>query len=82
MRWWRASARMERCGRSPPRRSHGGFVISFVIGACRATKMPTVKEAYVFHMVMDDLYNDGDLDDAQRLEVRNAMFDGETHCAV
>lgn len=41
---------------------------------------PTVKEGYVFHMVINDLYGDGDLNDAQRLEVRNAMFDGKARC--
>lgn len=41
---------------------------------------PTVNEAYVFHMVTDDLNNDGDLDYAQRLAIRNAMFHGKVRC--
>jgi hypothetical protein len=41
---------------------------------------PTVKEGYVFHMVTNDLYNDEDLNDAQRLAIRNSMFDGTVHC--
>ena len=41
---------------------------------------PTVEEAYVFHMVTNDLYNDSDLDGGQRLDIRNAMFDGKVHC--
>jgi hypothetical protein len=43
-------------------------------------EMPTVKEAYVFHMVTDDLYNDTDLTDTQRIAIRNAMFDGKVDC--
>ena len=41
---------------------------------------PTVQEAYVFHMVMDDLNSDGGLNDAQRSAIRTAMFDGPVHC--
>ncbi len=41
---------------------------------------PTVQEAYVFHMVTADLYADPDLDDAQRLAIRVAMFQGAVHC--
>ena len=41
---------------------------------------PTVQEAYVFHMVTGDLYNDVDLDDVERLAIRNRMSDGQAHC--
>lgn len=44
------------------------------------TEAPTVEEEYVFRMVTNDLYNDGDLNNAQRLAIRNAMFDGKVHC--
>jgi hypothetical protein len=42
---------------------------------------PTVKEGYVFHMVTNDLYNDLDLDDPQRLAIRDAMFNGKVRCS-
>ncbi|HEY1883932.1 MAG TPA: hypothetical protein VGG51_12920 [Candidatus Cybelea sp.] len=41
---------------------------------------PTVEEAYVFHMVMTDLSDDADLNDAERSAIRSAMFDGRTRC--
>jgi len=41
---------------------------------------PTVQEAYVFQMATDDLYGDAVLDDAARLAIRNAMFDGKVRC--
>jgi hypothetical protein len=41
---------------------------------------PTEQVAYVFHMVMDDLDNDGDLSDTERLAIRTAMFDGTARC--
>ncbi len=41
---------------------------------------PTEEEGYVFHMVTNDLYGDPDLNDAQRLAIRNAMFDGKIRC--
>lgn len=41
---------------------------------------PTEQVAYVFHMVMSDLDNDGDLTAAQRSAIRAAIFDGKTHC--
>jgi hypothetical protein len=41
---------------------------------------PTVQEAYVFHMVTNDLYNDQDLDDAERVAIRNVMFEGKVRC--
>lgn len=43
-------------------------------------EFPTVKEAYVFHMVARNLYADPDLDDTQRYAIRNAMFTGPVHC--
>jgi len=43
-------------------------------------EFPTEQEGYVFHMVTNDLYADTDLDDTQRLAIRNAMFDGKVHC--
>jgi hypothetical protein len=41
---------------------------------------PTVQEGYIFHMVTDDLYNDPDLNDPERMAIRDAMFDGKIHC--
>jgi hypothetical protein len=41
---------------------------------------PTLQEAYIFNMVTNDLYNDTDLNDAERIDIRNAMFDGEVRC--
>ena len=41
---------------------------------------PTVPEAYVFHMVTNDLYVDESLDDSQRLAIRAAMFSGNVRC--
>ena len=41
---------------------------------------PTVQEGYVFHMVTNNLYADRDLNDAKRLAIRAAMFDGKVHC--
>ena len=41
---------------------------------------PTEQEGYVFHMVTDDLYNDPDLNDTERIAIRNAMFDGRIRC--
>ena len=43
-------------------------------------EFPTVEEAYVFHTVTNDLYNDPDLTDADRIEIRNVMFVGATRC--
>ena len=41
---------------------------------------PTVQEGYVFHMVTNDLYNDPDMNDAERMAIRAAMFGGLTRC--
>jgi hypothetical protein len=41
---------------------------------------PTEHEGYVYHMVTNDLYDDPDLNDTQRVDIRNAMFDGRAHC--
>ena len=41
---------------------------------------PTEQEEYVFHMVTEDLYTDSDLNDTERVAIRNAMFDGKVHC--
>jgi hypothetical protein len=41
---------------------------------------PTEEEAYVFHMVTNDLANDGDLNAGERLAIRAAMFDNTIHC--
>ena len=41
---------------------------------------PTEQEGYIFHMVTDDLYNDPDLSDTERVAIRGAMFDGKLHC--
>jgi hypothetical protein len=43
-------------------------------------EFPTEEEAYVFHMVTNDLYNDPDLTDADRVEIRNQMFRGPVRC--
>jgi hypothetical protein len=43
-------------------------------------EMPTVQEGYVFHMVTNDLYDDSDLDNLQRIAIRNAMFSGAVRC--
>lgn len=43
-------------------------------------EFPTEQEAYVFHMVTNDLYNDPDLTDTDRVEIRNMMFDGPVRC--
>ena len=41
---------------------------------------PTEEESYVFHAVLNDLYGDGDLNDAQRVAIRNAMYEGNPRC--
>lgn len=41
---------------------------------------PTEQEAYVFHMVTTDLYDDAALSETERAAIRNVMFDGKTHC--
>jgi hypothetical protein len=41
---------------------------------------PTEHEGYVFHLVTSDLYDDPDLNGAQRRDIRDAMFDGKTSC--
>ncbi len=41
---------------------------------------PTEQEGYVYNMVTDDLYNDPDLNDTERIAIRNAMFDGRIRC--
>ena len=41
---------------------------------------PTEQEGYVFHMVTNDLYNDPDLNDTERVAIRNAMFEGRIRC--
>ena len=41
---------------------------------------PTVQEAYVFHMVTNDLYADQSLDNSRRLAIRAAMFSGSARC--
>lgn len=43
-------------------------------------EFPTEEEAYVFHMVTNDVYDDRDLSDADRLEIRNLMFEGPVRC--
>lgn len=43
-------------------------------------EFPTVQEAYVFHLVTNDLYNDSNLTNAQRLAIRKAMFSGVMRC--
>lgn len=43
-------------------------------------EFPTEQEAYVFHMVTNDLYNDADLSDADRIDIRNLMFAGRVRC--
>ena len=43
-------------------------------------EFPTVEEAYVFHVVTNDLYNDADLTDTDRLQIRSLMFEGRVHC--
>jgi hypothetical protein len=41
---------------------------------------PTEQEAYAFHMVTYDLETDQDLSDAERVAIRNTMYDGKAHC--
>jgi hypothetical protein len=41
---------------------------------------PTEEESYVFHAVLNDLYGDADLSDAQRLAIRTAMYEGTPRC--
>lgn len=41
---------------------------------------PTEEEGYVFQMVTNDLYDDPDLNQAQRLQIRDALFDGAIRC--
>lgn len=41
---------------------------------------PTIEEGYVYHMVTNDLYNDSDLNNKQRVAIRQAMFDGQVEC--
>lgn len=43
-------------------------------------EMPTVQEGYAFHMVIDDLDADKDLNATQRDSIRYAMYDGKPHC--
>ncbi len=43
-------------------------------------EFPTEEEAYVFHLVTNDLYGDPDLNDRQRTAIRNAMYRGSPHC--
>ncbi len=43
-------------------------------------EFPTRQEAYVFHLVTDDLYGDRDLNDSQRVAIREAMYRGTPHC--
>ncbi len=43
-------------------------------------EFPTEQEAYIFHMVTNDLYDDPDLTDNDRLEIRNLMFEGPVRC--
>lgn len=43
-------------------------------------EFPTEQEAYVFHLVTSDLYDDRDLTDPQRLAIRTAMYRGSPHC--
>lgn len=41
---------------------------------------PTEDESYVFHMVVNDLDGDPDLNGMQRTAIRNAMFEGTPRC--
>lgn len=43
-------------------------------------EFPTRQEKYIFDMVTQDLYQDPDLNDGNRTDIRNAMFDGNVHC--
>ncbi|MFY9632024.1 MAG: hypothetical protein WAJ94_10510 [Candidatus Cybelea sp.] len=43
-------------------------------------EVPTVDEAYVFHMVVDDLNADLNITGPQRAAVRGAMYEGTEHC--
>lgn len=43
-------------------------------------EFPTEQEAYVFHLVTNDLYGDPDLTNAQRVGIRDAMYRGSPHC--
>jgi hypothetical protein len=44
------------------------------------SEAPTEQEAYVFHMVTDDLDTDQDLSGAERVAIRNTMYNGKAHC--
>jgi hypothetical protein len=44
------------------------------------SEAPTEQEAYAFHMVTYDLETDRDLSDAERVAIRNTMYDGKAHC--
>lgn len=41
---------------------------------------PTRNESYVFDLAANDLYGDRDLNDSQRVAIRNAMFAGRERC--
>jgi hypothetical protein len=43
-------------------------------------EFPTEAEAYVFHLVTNDLYADSQLTGAQRIGIRNVMFRGSVRC--
>ncbi|MGA8535255.1 MAG: hypothetical protein WB615_14195 [Candidatus Tumulicola sp.] len=43
-------------------------------------EFPTEDEGYVFNAVTNDLYTDPDISNTQRIQIRNAMFDGQIHC--
>lgn len=41
---------------------------------------PTVEEGYVFHSVWNDLYDDSDLTDTQRIAIRDEVYRGTPTC--
>ncbi len=43
-------------------------------------EVPTVDEAYVFHMVVNDLNADPNITGPQRAAIRGAMYQGTEHC--
>jgi hypothetical protein len=47
---------------------------------CR--EAPTVEEAYVYNLVVDDLNTDRDLNSSERIAIRDAMFEGESRCKI
>lgn len=50
------------------------YYLKYTVMPC--SEWPTEEESYVVDMAYNDLYNDKDLNDTERVEIRNAMYDG------